>query len=339
MAGAQAIDAPPRLPPFRPRAPWWGGDLQTLRNILTRARVDLSPYPERRFELPMRDGSGDRLQAVLNNPAQARDVPLVVLIHGMSGCEDSAYIRAGAAHFLALGYPVIRLNLRGAGPSRATCRGFYYAGGSQDLRDAMAGLGQHVGEPGVVLIGYSLGGNMLIKYLAEIDAGANDETVPRAAATISVPLDLALTARALMRPRNALYQRWLLAGLKTESTAPGAELTTEEKRAIDGARDIPEFDDRFTAPRNGFAGAADYYAHCSAARFIARVCVPTLVIHARDDPWIPPAAYDGVDWAANPHVTLLTTRRGGHVGFHGADDRVPWHDRRAAAFIAARCDV
>ena len=234
---------------------------------------------------------------------------------------------------------MIRLNLRGAGPSRATCRGFYYAGGSQDLRDAMAGLGDHVEARRVVLIGYSLGGNMLIKYLAEIDTEAHGDPVPLAAVAISVPLDLALTARALMRPRNALYQRWLLNGLKKESTAHGAELTADEKRAIEGARDIPEFDDRFTAPRNGFAGAAGYYEHCSAARFIARVRVPTLVIHARDDPWIPPAAYNGVDWTANPNVTLVTTRRGGHVGFHGAGNRVPWHDRRAAAFISAWNDV
>ncbi len=342
MGAGYAVTDESAFPEMRARAPWWGGDLQTLRNKLVGADASLTAYPSRRLELATSDGSGDRLQAVLNLPVTPRLAPLIVLVHGLTGCEDSQYLRASAAGLLERGHAVARLNMRGAGPSRATCRRFYHAGCSHDLRDALAGLAAEVGPEiaarGVVLIGYSLAGNVVLRYLAEEGEArpTGGGLRPLAAAVVSTPIDLALAAETLMRGRNYPYQRWLLGHLKRGSTTGGAELSAAEHAAILGARSIPEFDDRFTAPRNGFTGVDDYYRRCSAPRFMAVVRVPTLVIHARDDPWIPARTYQAFDWAANPRLTPLLPATGGHVGFHGRGHRRAWHDRCIAAFLAAR---
>jgi predicted alpha/beta-fold hydrolase len=311
------------FPRFKPRAPWWGGDLQTLRNFIVPEQTDLSAYSRHRLILPLADGSGDRLVAHLNRPAERARRPLVVLVHGLTGCADSRYILASARHFLSLGYPVLRLNLRGAGPSRATCRYQYHAGRSEDLRDALAALDPALRSDGFLVVGFSLGANMLIKYLAE---EGTDQGV-RAAAAVSAPIDLVEASRRLLEPRNAAYHLYLLTRMKAESTTPPADLTGAERRAVLGARTVLAFDDCFTAPKNGYADAADYYRHTMARRFLPEVAVPTLLIHAADDPWIPASGYRAFDWSSNKHLTLLLAEGGGHVGFHARDDAVPWHNR------------
>jgi predicted alpha/beta-fold hydrolase len=329
------FDRAPRLsladfPPFLVRAPWWGGDLQTLRNFVVRRREPLSE-PERIF-LPMRDDSGDRLVGALHRPptvASAR--PLVVLIHGLSGCEQSHYMVKTASHLLALGFTVLRLNLRGAGAARPYCRFQYYAGRSEDFADALAALPAALTRNGVVAIGYSLGANMLLKYLGE----RGGEAPLKAAVAISAPLDLAETSRRMMWRRNSLYQSYLLRHIRAESLGEGAELTSKERAVINAARSIWEFDHRFSAPRNGFRSAEDYYERNAAKRFLDGIAVPTLVIHALDDPWIPPAPYLGYEWRRNPSLIPLLSPQGGHIGFQGSDPRAPWHDLCAERFLAA----
>jgi predicted alpha/beta-fold hydrolase len=319
------------FPPFRPRAPWLGGDLQTLRNYLLAQPPDLADWPGQRLELAMADGSGDRLSAMVHRPEGAEGRPLAVLIHGLTGCEDSSYIRGSARHLLGLGYPVLRLNLRGAGPSGPLCRLRYHAGRSEDLRDALAALARL--EPGLcgeglLLVGYSLGANMLLKFLAE-----EGEDIPvRAAAAVSAPIDLKAAQLRLMTRRNTLYHRYLLARMQAETLA-GAELNPAERRAVARSRSVYEFDDGYVAPAGGFADAEDYYRRCSAGRFLAGIAVPTLVIHARDDPWIPAEAYDAVDWSGNPTLVPLLTASGGHVGFHGRSAKAAWHDRCITRFF------
>ena len=318
----------PAFPPFQPRWPWLGPDLQTLRNAVAPPRWDLSTYRSERLILPLTDQSGDRLAGLLQHP-HGSPQPLVVLIHGLSGTEDSPYMLASAAALLGGGYPVLRLNLRGAGASRPLCRLQYHAGRSADLRDALAALDPALLETGLFLVGYSLGANMLLKFLAEY--GARFPIL--AAAAVSAPLDLAATSRRIQAPRNRIYQRHLLRHIKAESLDGSAALTAEEQRCVRAARTIFEFDDHFVGPRNGYAGAADYYADNSSARFLAAIRVPTLVIHALDDPWIPSAAYERIAWADYPNLVPLLPDRGGHVGFHGRDNMMPWHDRCVRIFF------
>ena len=136
-----------------------------------------------------------------------------------------------------------------------------------------------------------------------------------------------------MEPRNALYHRHLLARMKAESQGGAAELSEAQRRAVREARTIYAFDDRVVAPRGGFDGAEDYYRRCSAGRFLADIEVPTLVVHAGDDPWIPISAYWAVDWQANPNLVPLLPASGGHVGFHGRGSPTPWHDGCIARFF------
>ena len=279
----------------------------------------------------MRDGSGDRLLAKLHRASRAPR-GLVVLVHGLTGCEDSFYIRISARFWLEAGYSVLRLNLRGAGPSRPLCRQQYHAGRSGDLRDALRGLGET--EPdlfadGIFLVGYSLGGNLLLRFLAE-EAGAFPIV---AAATVSASIDLKAAQERIMAPRNWVYHRYLLTRMRREALA--APVTPDEaaRRAILDAESVYAFDDRVIAPANGFAGAEDYYRRCSGLRFLPDIAVSTLVVHAEDDPWIPAAAHRCFDWSANPQLRLAMTSAGGHVGFHGRGDAVPWHDREIGRFF------
>lgn len=316
---------------FRPRAPWRSGDLQTLRNFLTRADAPLDRWPSCRVVLPL--GDGDSLAASYHANVPRDDSPagrpLVLIIHGLAGCEDSSYVRASAAWFLQEGFPVLRLNLRGAGPSRAFCRDQYHAGRSDDLRRALKALPPSLAANGIVAVGFSLGGAMLLKYLGE----EGGQAPFRAAAAISAPIDLAEAGLRLMAWRNTLYHLYMITAMKQEALAAPAALSAGERTAIRRARSVYAFDDTFIAPRNGFAGADDYYAHCSAVNYLDGIGVPTLVIHALDDPWIPPRPYLAYDWAGNSALVPLLTESGGHVGFHARDHKAPWHDRRAARFF------
>ncbi len=326
------IAAAPDLPPFRPRFPWLTGDLQTLANRLVPPLAGLGATSSERLRLPMDDGSGDTLLAVLDRPPQDSGGPVLILIHGLTGCESSAYMLNTARHFLTLGHPVLRLNLRGAGPSRPVCGDIYYAGRSQDFRAVLRLLPQELVARGLVAIGFSLGGNMLLKYLGEEGAAAP----LKAAVTVCAPIDLSATCQYMLRARNWPYHRYIIAMMKREATGEGARLTAAERAAILGSRNVWEYDDRFIAPRHGFAGAEDYYEKNKALRFMPAIRTPTLVIASADDPWIPVSIYRSFPWQANAALVPLLPAGGGHVGFHTAGSAVPWHDRAIEHFIRGR---
>lgn len=321
-------DAPP-LAPFRARPPWWGRDLQTARNYLMRDYADLSAWPAENLSFAM--DNGDRLGGAYHHPDRASARPTVLLIHGFTGCADSAYVLASAAFLLRHGYPVLRLNLRGAGPTRRDCREIYHAGRSEDLRAVVAQLPQAVRHRGLAAVGFSLGGNMLLKYLGEVGVSA-----PFAAAVaVSAPIDLALAIRRMAAPRNWLYHRWLVANTRRDWLAGPSTLDSRQRATVRRVRSLYALDDAVVGPLNGFAGADDYYERCAAKGFLASVRVPTLVIHAADDPWIPVAMYRKIDWAANERLSALITRGGGHVGFHDRAGRR--HDREVVGFFERRC--
>jgi predicted alpha/beta-fold hydrolase len=320
----QGRDAGP-FPPFTPRFPWIGGDLQTVRNTLVWKSPDLADAT--RLMLPV--SGGDTLWALLNMPSADTGKPLIILVHGLTGDEDSANIMSSAAWHRGRGYPVLRLTLRGAGPSLATSLGHYHAGRSADLRDAVAALPAHLRDRGLLIAGTSLGGNVVLKFLAENE----DCTEVIAGVSISAPIDLRVAQMRIMEPRNGVYQRHLLKQMTADALkARGPQRVLYEANAP-RIHTIYDFDDLIVAPGNGFAGAEDYYARASAGPLLDRIAVPTLVIHARNDPWVPASMYLSRAWRTDGSLTLLMPADGGHVGFHGAGDPVPWHDRAIAAFF------
>jgi predicted alpha/beta-fold hydrolase len=317
------------VPPFRERAPWLGADLQTLRNVINGGPPDL-PGGERLL-LPMADG--DQLAARLDRPADdpvAR--PLAVLVHGLAGSEASSAVVATMRHLVSQGWPVLRLNLRGALPSRPTAAGHYHAGRTEDLAEALRRLPADLTRRGIVLLGHSLGGNLVLKFMGE---GGHDQPVLTAVA-VSTPIDLAATSARMMTGRNFVYHRYMLDAMKREALAPGAAVSAAERAAIAAVRNVYEFHDRFIAPRFGYRDAQDYYESNASKHFLAGVARPTLILHALDDPWIPAAGYTAIDWARLPMIEAVLTSRGGHLGFHGQGSRVAWHDRVTAWWLEQR---
>lgn len=312
---------------FTERLPWLGGDLQTLRNSLTGAGADLSAWPEERIAI--RFPNADGTSCAVHGEMTSGDAPAVVLIHGLTGCEDSAYIRQAARFFLDNGYLAVRVNLRGAGPSRGRCKEHYNAGRSSDLQVLLDGLAEAIPEYArrpLYLVGFSLGGNMLLKFLGE-----RRETLWKVCAGVSVsaPIDLKRTQLRMMAPRNAVYHRYILDRMKAET--PG--VSAVQRRSI---KSVWQFDEEIVGPSAGFEGAEDYYEKCSAKGYLGSIEVPTLLLHADNDPWIPSTMYEHGAWRENAALRIEITRGGGHVGFHGTAGRTPWYALAAHAFFAER---
>lgn len=313
---------------FEPRFPWWGGDLQTLRNRLVYRARPLG-QDARNLIFETSDGSGDQMVGTLDLPGPAPEGPLILLLHGLTGCEDSPYMHETSRYHLARNRRVLRLNLRGAGPSQATCNNYYYAGCAQDILDVLYQLDPGLTGEGIFAIGYSLGGNVLLNLLPRL----TDENRFRGAATVSAPIWPKEAADRLMTPRNAIYQHSLLRDMKRESLALNPNLGSEEKAAILAARTVYEFDDTVTGPRHGFRDADDYYTQTAGLNFVAKSPVPLLMIHAEDDPWIPVRPYRELQSDCPADVRVVVTRGGGHVGFHGKGARTPLFDTLIADFI------
>ena len=318
------------LPPFRPRFPWWGPDLQTIAVLLGAKAVDLTPHTSERLCFPMADRTGDILLGMLDQPAEpVVGRPLVILLHGLTGDEASPYVVKAARHLLDRGYAVLRLNVRGAGPSRPYCKEHYHVGRTADFRRVIAQIPDDLTQNGMVAVGYSLGGAVLLKYLGEEGSFSS----LRAAATICAPIDLLGTCQHMMKPRNWLYHRYMLRAIKAEAMAEGVRMTDEERSILRAARSVWEYDDRFIAPRYGFNGAKDYYQLCAPTEFMPEIRVPTMVLAAGDDPWIPVEHYRAFNWSDNPWLLPVIPPTGGHVGFHGDGSGQAWCDLALGKFL------
>lgn len=319
-----------QLPPFTQRFPWWGGDLQTIATVMIDVPSSLAPGTSERLSFTLKDG--DTMLALLDRPATPRaGKPLVLLLHGVPGSETSPYMVRMSGYLLDKGYPVLRLNMRGAGPSRATCGGQYSAGSSRDLAELIGLLPADLTGDGIVAVGYSVGGAILLKYLGE----EGSRTPLAAAASVSAPIDLLGSCRSLMRFRNLPYHRHVFGAIKREALAEGAALTGLERANITASRTLWQYDDLFTGPRNGFSGAAEYYFRSSAVNFLPGIRIPTLVLASLDDPWVPGGAYSGHHWGSNKSLSLrpVLTPHGGHVGFHGVGGYKPWSDLTVMKFL------
>ena len=318
------------LPPYKPRFPWWGADLQTIYNQLTAPASDLSPHTSERVCFPMADRTGDILLGMLDHPAEpVADRPLVFLLHGLTGCEDSPYILSAARHLLDCGYRVLRLNVRGAGPSRPYCGEHYHVGRTADFRRVLEQIPEELTANGIVAVGYSLGGAMLLKYLGE----EGSFSPLRGAATVCAPIHLARTGQHMMKPRNWLYHAYILNGMKSEALADGARVSPEERIIVRSARSVWDYDERFISPRYGFRGAEDYYELCAPMNFMPEIRVPTMVLAACDDPWIPVEHYREFKWDDNPWLLPVMPPTGGHIGFHGDASGKPWCDLAVEKFV------
>ena len=311
--------------PFRRRWPWISADLQTVRNFLPRSFPGVPPDSGDRIEIPLRDGSGDRLAARFH--AGPHPGPALILVPGLTGCEGSPAVLQAAAVWLRNGAHVLRLNLRGAPPGAAIARSLHHMDRVGDLADACEALAEGdsgIQRHGIFLVGFSLGGALALRLAA---SGMLPEAV-RAVVSISAPLDFEAAANSLARRRNRFYERWLLARMMDQSRHVWERAPAPVRDALARARHIRDFDDAFISGIAGYHGAREYYAACSPQRGIDDIRIPSLILHADDDPWVPPPAVQ-----SRPPVQIAISRGGGHVGFHGRGSRIPWHLRVASVFL------
>jgi hypothetical protein len=307
---------------------WWlpGAHGQTIAGRLLR-RPRLPAFRRERLELP--DGDFVDLDFA---PGGRADRPLVVVLHGLEGSARRGYAIHTYDQLAKRGLRAAGLNFRScSGEPNRTAR-FYHSGDTGDVRDVLATLSAR-GTPVAAAIGFSLGGNVLLKFLGE-----EGEAAPlRAAAAVSVPYDLAAGADALEATRmGRFYTRRFLKPLTAKAEAKAALLDGRcDLARIRAARTFRQFDDAATAPLHGFANAADYYARSSSAGFLERIRVPTLLLHAEDDPFLPPSSLPLAAIAANPWLRKAYTLRGGHVGFVAGQPWAPrfWAEEEVVRFV------
>ena len=248
-------------------------------------------FRRERLELP----DGDFLDLDWIESGHGR---LVILCSGLEGnSRDPGMLRL-ARSFAAYGWDVLSWNYRGCSGVLNRLVRSYHSGATEDLETIVA----HAGGRSIALVGCSIGGNLVLKYLGEAPPPAN----VIGAAAISAPVDLASTARALdRRPGNRIYLR---------------------------RHGFEHFDERYTAPTHGFLNAEDYWEKCSARQFLPAIAVPTLFLSAKDDPFLTPEAFPYSEASTNPPLTLEVPEYGGHLGF--LDARGPWTGHRIPEFLS-----
>jgi predicted alpha/beta-fold hydrolase len=364
MSGAEApgpstgaaVDTRPLVPresapfapqPFVPRRFLRSGHLQTVAgNFLLRS--DCLPAPAREF---VEVSPASEMQIATQvlclchwQPAEVRaQRPTAIVVHGLEGSAESQYVVGNANKLWRAGANIVRMNMRNCGGrnfemARLTPT-LYHSGLSGDVGAVMRFFLEREHLESIALIGYSMGGNLVLKLAGELGAAAPRQL--RSVVGVSPAIDLDRSATALHLPQNRLYeQRFLRSLLKRFRHKVRCFPRAYDPNRATGIGSLREFDDRITALYSGFASAEDYYFRAAAARVVDRIAVPTLIVHALDDPFVLLTPETLGKIAANPHITLLQTGHGGHCAFlaqpnpAGGDDG-RWAETTLLRFVIA----
>lgn len=311
---------------FRPA--WWlpGAHAQTLWPAFFRRPAKLDLRWER-LELD----DGDFLDLVWSGPDNA---PVVVLFHGLQGGTRSHYVPGIQQRLHQRGFRTCLMLFRGRGrePNRLPIS--YHSGKTDDAQRVLEHIGKTTGQPPYAAVGVSLGGNMLLKWLGE----QGDASPLSKAVAVSVPFQLDQAAQRLASGLSRLYQKHLVDSLVDDYRAKFTRIDSPLDVRLDQLTDFYRFDDQITAPLHGFDGADDYYRRCSSRQFIPQIHVPTLILHARNDPFVYPNTPPEADELPD-NVWLELPQDGGHVGF--VSGRWPgvadyYMERRVADWIAGK---
>jgi uncharacterized protein len=265
---------------------------------------------------------GTQVLGVCHWQQNPREHPTLVVLHGLEGsCESGYMLGTGEKAWLA-GFNVVRLNQRNCGGTEKLSPTLYHSGLSCDIRAVVAELAERDGLPEIFAAGYSMGGNLVLKMAGEM--GGSPPAELRGVVAIAPALDLAACADALSKPRNFIYEHHFVTRLKRHMRHK-ASLFTElyPLHAVPNfprIRSVREFDDVITARYCGFADASDYYARSSASRVVSEIRVPTLIIAAQDDPFVPFGPFQDPAILGNRWITLLAPEHGGHCAFISQED-------------------
>jgi predicted alpha/beta-fold hydrolase len=319
LKGAPVVFEPQ---PFVPRRFLRNGHIQTIAgNFLPRSSHLPAPIDEL-VEVSPASGTQIATQVLCRchwQPAEVRaQRPTAIIVHGLEGSADSQYVVGNANKLWRAGANIIRMNMRNCGGSDyAMARlspTLYHSGLSGDVGVVMHHFLQRERLESIALIGYSMGGNLVLKLAGELGKDAPREL--HSVVGVSPAIDLGASAAALHRPENRIYERRFLRALikRFRRKARMFPRVYDPNRAT-GISSLREFDDRITALYSGFSSAEDYYYRAAAARVVDRIAVPTLVLQALDDPFVTITPETVARIEANPYITLLRTEHGGHCAF------------------------
>jgi uncharacterized protein len=322
--------------PFTPHDLLTQGDLQTLSAFFWPGRYrskDLTGDEERLFEVE----PGTKVVTRCRWQPSRREYPTLVMWHGVEGSTRSAYMLTTAARAFRAGFNVIRVNIRNCGGTEHLTPTLYHGGMSDDARAVIDELINKDRLPRLVIAGFSLGGNQVLKLAGEY--GDDPPAQVLGVAAISPSVNLRATSDRLMSARNWIYHQDFLYFLKRR-------IKTKQKlfpdlyqiNGLHHVRSIRQYDDAYIAPAFGFRDVDDYYAKASSVPYIKRIRIPTLIIHAQDDPFVPFEPLRNPSITENPHVLLLAPERGGHVAFisaNGHDEDRFWAENRLIEFCRA----
>jgi predicted alpha/beta-fold hydrolase len=320
------------LPDFRPLPFLGNAHVQTLLG-------NLLPVPHFRFptvERPVRLPDGDQL--MLHDTTSANWPPggrIALLVHGLSGSHRSGYMQRVARLLLPGGWRVFRMDLRGCGKGMALARRPYHGGCSDDVRAAVAQIRRWSPTSAITLVGFSLGGNIVLKLAGE--AAAHPVEGLERVAALAPPIDFERCAALLASPRNRIYEQYFVRGLIRQVRERQRLFPEEASIQFPRRMTMRRFDDLYTSPRCGFEGASHYYRTAACMPVLPNIRVPTLILTARDDPFIAVEPFENL--AAPRHVRVVIMPRGGHLGFLGRSGagNIRWAEQRIAEWVNGAC--
>jgi len=320
-------------------APLWlrNGHAMTIIGTQRPRRFPILEQPCERREFQTEPGV--RVVAYCHWRPDRANRPTALIIHGLEGSSEGNYVLGVASKAFDAGFNVLRYNVRGCGGTARLSPTLYHSGLTVDLRHVTRELIERDRLPELFLIGFSMGGNQSLKFAGELGANAPRELIGVCA--ISPPIDLESCSRSIGRRENWIYEiRFLRSLRKTMIEKDRLFPGVYDLSRLNGVRSLWEWDEMFQH-HNGFNGARDYYSKASSLTYVGRIRVPSLIIHAQDDPFIPFGPFSDNRIAENPFVLLMGPKHGGHVAFCGvrqADEDRAWAENRAVEFCKSLDD-
>jgi predicted alpha/beta-fold hydrolase len=306
--------------------------LQTLASTFLPRRFPRLPGSVARdFEVE----SGTRIRGECHWQAAPQDRPTLVLVHGLEGSSESGYMLGLAERAFVAGWNAVRLNQRNCGGTESLTPTLYNSGLSGDYRAVLAELIERDSLPEIFFAGYSMGGNLVLKMAGELAAAAPLQL--RGIAGVCPCVDLGLCADAVCLPRNFIYNDHFVVRLKKRLRRKAKLFPGKfDLSPLAGIRTLREFDDKITAKYFGFQDATDYYTQSSALRVVASIRVPTLIVTAQDDPFVPYSSFSDPALTNNSEIHIAAPEHGGHCAFISryAGDARYWAEARVMEFFA-----
>ena len=309
--------------------PFWLNNrhLETIYPALFRKVTDCQSE-RHRLELP----DGDFVDYDVYSSASNKQAPLLLLSHGLEGDSQRGYMLGMIKIALDYGYQVIAWNYRGCSGEPNRLKRFYHSGESNDLRLMVQHIISRFQPESMYLIGFSIGGNITLKYLGE--EGASLSPIIKASATLSVPCDLASGAKHLAGLKSKVYMRRFMHSLTEKIKAKANAHPDLDQNAVLQMKNFIEFDEYYTAPLHGFDSAEDYWEKNSSKFFLSNIQRPTLLLTAANDPFLTPACYPYIIAEESPYLFLHVTEKGGHVGYYQKHPKgYYWSEERIIEFI------